>query len=133
MPDSLINNIFSEIESIKETINYLKKNKIEIVNLAIKDIKKNNKSYILELEKNDNFEIFKHSIIEGHIQWIIEDLYHPNSVSFNDFNIYSIKNIPQAYCDIYLSLDKHINNSSLSRNSKEILEDYFLALSEIFK
>jgi len=128
-----LENVFSTIEAIKETINYLKKNKVEIVNLAVNNIKKNNKLYIEKLEKDDNLKIFKDSIIKGHIQWIIEDLYHPNNISFNEFNIYAIKNIPQAYYDIYLYLNKYIDNSSISKNSKEILKDYFLALSEVFK
>ena len=133
MLDSNLKDIFEAIETTKETINYLKKNKIEMIDLAVHNIQENNKEYISKLEIDNNVEIFKDSIIEGHIQWIIEDLYNPSSISFNEFNIYTIKNIPQAYYDIYTSLDKHINNSSVSQGSKEILKDYFSALSEIFK
>lgn len=132
MPNSDLANIFISIEATKDAINYLKKYKIEIVNLAIDKILKTKEPYTYKLKDND-LDKFKDSIIKGHIQWIIEDLYHPNSISFNEFNIYSIKSIPKAYYDIYVYLSQHIHDSSISENSKEILKDYFLALSEAFK
>jgi len=131
MPNIELDNMIAIIEATKNAIFFLQKNKENMVNLAINTIRKS-KEYSI-LEQNNDLEIFKDSIINGHIEWIIEDLYNPEKVSFNKFNIHSIKNMPKAYYSIYIYLSEYIENTSIPTNSKEILKDYFLAFSKIFK
>ena len=132
MKEGLLQEALETIKTIEKAINYLEKNKIQIVEEAVSYIMKENKSYITKLKQNNNIKKFKESIIDGHIQWIIEDLYNPDEINFNKYNNLSLKNIPQAYCDVYTYLNESINQTNISKDIQEILQDYFNAFSNIY-
>ena len=124
-----ISNVLKMISILEVTIKYLEENKIKIVDEATKNILLNNHIYEEELKNNDNLDKFKKSII-NHIQWVLDDLYNPN-INFNDYKFQEI-NISKAYIDIYKEINKIILNSDTDQEVKEILQDYFYALSKIF-
>ncbi|NOZ91429.1 MAG: hypothetical protein GXO60_09115 [Epsilonproteobacteria bacterium] len=99
--------------------------KINDIILTCNDYASNNR---LELQKED----FVLSIIDGHFNWIIDDLENPEEIEFNSskYDEETIYELYSSYCCVYKELSVYINTLHLDKKIKEIFIDYFNAFAE---
>jgi hypothetical protein len=107
---------------------------------------KNNKKYFEELINNlilecDDYaskntllskkEDFIFSIINGHFDWIIDDLENPEEIEFESskYDENDIYELYTSYCCIYKKLSTSVNSLNIAPQVKEIFIDYFDAFS----
>jgi hypothetical protein len=107
---------------------------------------KNNKKYFEELINNlilecDDYaskntllskkEDFIFSIINGHFDWIIDDLENPEEIEFelSKYDENDIYELYTSYCCIYKKLSTSVNSLNIAPQVKEIFIDYFDAFS----
>jgi len=128
MCDKALYDGFDDNDAVREAIKYLENNKAKLVKEALSQIINSKPSYIKRL--NNNIQKFEYSITNGHIQWILEDLYNPDEVDFNKYNTSFVKDTPKAYCDIYKKLIELTNK--IDEETKEILHDQFNAFADMY-
>jgi len=131
MPNEELQEALEMINIVRKTIKYLKENKNILVENGLKEILSNEKIYLKKLQSNNNLENFKKSIINGHFNWILDDMYNPSEVDFNEYNKNSLFTFSKAYCDFYKSLNQNIDIIK-DEEIKEVLQDYFYAFSEMY-
>ena len=112
----------------ESVIDYLedKKNREELVEEALKKVKKNT-LFKKKLEKDDNLSKFIDSILnedDGHIAWIQKDLFKPKQISFKKYNRKTLSNLDPIYCMIYEEMYS-IASKMDDRNIGQALMGYF--------
>ena len=80
------------------------------------------------LSKKEDF-IF--SIINGHFDWIIDDLENPEEIEFesSEYDENDIHELYTSYCCIYKKLSASVSLLDIDSQIKEIFIDYFDAFS----
>ena len=124
------------VEITDRAISFLKnkKNLTKIADKIISDIRKRDDFYIEVL--NDNNKKFLHSILgdKGHLKYLEKTLIH-EKVSFIEYNenALELKNLQKAYYLFYVKLQEYIlQDTSLHRNVKEVLNESFKAFSKMY-
>lgn len=126
MPDDVLQNALEDNNVIRDAINSLKEIKESLVEEAFFKISASTPRY---LKRIDSEEDFKDSVLQ-HIEWILADMYNPEKINFDKYNASSLKNVPQAYCDIYKNIIELTNN--IDEEIKEIWHDYFNSFRKIY-
>ena len=126
MPDDILQDALEDNNVIRDAIDDLKKMKGNFIEKAFSKILISNPRYLRRIKDK---EYFKDSVIQ-HINWILADMYNPGKINFEKYNVSSLKDTPQAYCDIYKYIIELTNDIDIE--IKEIWHDYFNALREMY-
>ena len=126
MPDYVWYDALADNDVMRDAIKKLKEEKEMLVEESFSKIKKLNPRY---LQRITDEEDFKDSVLQ-HIEWILKDMFNPEKVNFNKYNASSLKNVPQAYCEMYKYIIELTNN--IDYEIKEIWHDYFNSFREMY-
>jgi len=126
MSPKILNEVQNYKTISKMTIQYLENTKEDMVEEAIKKIRKDN-TVEFQLSENDNLKKFTDSILDndsGHIAWILKDIYKPKQISFSKYNKKTLKNLTPVYCQFYKEL-QNIAKTIDDKNISKALIGYF--------
>lgn len=126
MPDDILHNALADNDVIRDAIDKLKEMKENLVEEAFLKISTSNPRYLKRIKNSDDF---KDSVLQ-HIDWILADMYNPEQIDFNEYNTDSLKNVPQAYCDMYKHIIQLTNDND--EEIKEIWHDYFNSFRKMY-
>lgn len=123
--------IISNANIWEDARGYLQSNKNYFQNL-IDNLIENCDDYASNNTLISKKEDFIYSIVEGHLEWIIDDLENPEEIEFNSskYDENDIYELYTSYCCIYRELCKSTESLPVNDEIKEIYKDYFNAFAE---
>ena len=105
----------------------------ELIDNIMIDILKDDDYSIGKIKSNEEkINEFKNSIINGHLKWVMKDLYVNKKYDFDEFNQYSLKDQNRLYCLFYKKIKEYSNSINQHKDVKMTLIEYFDSLEEMY-